>query len=166
MRILKLIALGLVMIVAAVYAIGWLLPVAHVAARSADLGSSPQQIYDVVADVAAYPQWWSEISSVEMLPANQGRIRFREHLSTGAVVMEVIEAVPPSRFVTRIADPDQPFGGTWTFEIAPQNGSTRLTVTERGEVYNPIYRFLSRFIFGHTGTMESFLAAIERRVGG
>ena len=166
MKLLKRIALALVLFVVAVYTIGWLLPVAHVASRSADFNTAPQPIYDAIAAVDRYPHWWSEISSVEMLPAEDGRIRFREHMSSGPVVMEVIEAAPPSRFVTRIADPDQPFGGTWTFELAPQNGVTRLTITERGEVYDPLFRFMSRFVFGHTGTIESFLAALDKEVDG
>ena len=165
MRALKWIALVLIVTVAAVYTIGWLLPVGHVASRSADFKAAPQSIYDVISDVEHYPQWWPEISSVEMLPAEEGRVRFRQHTSTGPIVMEVVETVAPQRLVTRIADPDQPFGGTWTFELTPQNDGTRLTITERGEVYDPLFRFMSRFIFGHTVTMESFLAALEARQG-
>ena len=159
MRILLWIGLGLVSLVAVVAVVGWLLPVGHVASRSASVNRPPADVYALVADVASYAQWWSDISTVEMLPADPGIVRFREHMTTGPVVMEVAEAVPPQRFVTRIADPDQPFGGTWTFEIAPENGGSRLTITERGEVYNPIFRFMSRFIFGQTATMESFLKA-------
>lgn len=159
------VGVGLVAVVAAVAIVGWLLPVAHVASRSATFGKPAADVYAVIADVGDYPAWWSELSRVEMLPAEAGRIRFREHMSTGPVVMEVEEAAPPSRFVTRIADPGQPFGGTWTFEITPEQTGSRLTITERGEVYNPMFRFMSRFIFGHTGTMESFLAALGVKLG-
>jgi len=34
---------------------------------------------------------------------------------------------------------------------------TLLTITEDDEVYNPIYRFVSRFIIGHTQTIDSYL---------
>lgn len=165
MKILLYLAVVLVVLVAVVFAIGWFLPVGHVASRSATFARPPHDIYAAISDVATYPQWWGEISQVEMLPANTGRVRFREHMSSGPVVMEVVESVPPSRFVTRIDDPDQPFGGTWTFEIAAEAGGTRLTITERGEVYNPIFRFLSRFVFGYTGTMESFLHALGAKFG-
>jgi hypothetical protein len=148
---------------AAVFAIGWFLPVDHVASRSAVFARPPQDVYDAISDVATYPHWWDELALVEMLPSTNGRVRFREHMSTGPVVMEVVESVPPLRFVTRIDDPDQPFGGTWTFELTPEAGGTRLTITERGEVYNPFFRVLSRFVFGHTGTIESFLTALSGR---
>ncbi len=163
MRALKWLVLALIAVVAIVYAVGWSLPVSHVASSTVDIRRPPQEVYDIVSNVETYPQWWSEISQVEMLPAAAGHIRFREHMSTGPVVMEVVEAVPPTRFVTRIADPDQPFGGTWTFEIAPVAAGTRLTITERGEVYDPLFRFMSRFVFGHTGTMESFLRALSQK---
>ena len=165
MRIALWSGLGLVSLVAVVAIVGWLLPVGHTASRTATIGRPPADVYALVADVASYSQWWSGVSKIEVLPAEPGVVRFREHMTSGAVVMEVVETVPPQRFVTRIADPDQPFGGTWSFEIAPDPAGSRLTITERGEVYNPIFRFMSRFVFGQTGTMERFLRALSARLG-
>ena len=165
--------IALVSLVGLVALVGWLLPVAHVASRTEEFSQPPKAVYDVVADVANYAQWFEGVSRIEMLEApfdsaqgtSPGRIRFREHMSTGPVVMEVDEAIPPSRFVTRIADPDQPFGGTWTFEIAPAGAGSRLTITERGEIYNPIFRFMARFIFGYTATMEVYLRSLKKKFG-
>ena len=154
---------ALVAIAGLIAAIGALLPVAHTASRDTIVAAPAPDVFAAISDVARYPEWWSDIARVEMLPADHGRVRFREHMSTGPVVMEVEQAMAPSRFVTRIADPDQPFGGTWTFEVVPSGAGTRVTITERGEVYNPIFRFLSRFVFGYTGTMESCLAALGRK---
>jgi hypothetical protein len=33
---------------------------------------------------------------------------------------------------------------------------TELTITENGEVYNPLFRFVSRFIMGHAATIEKY----------
>jgi ribosome-associated toxin RatA of RatAB toxin-antitoxin module len=153
----------LVSIVGVVTLVGWLLPVKHEASRSARYSQPPERIYAAVADVAEYPSWSEGVSRVEMLDSPSGRTRFREHMSTGPVVMEVVETTPPNRFVTAIADPDQPFGGTWTFEITPESGGSRLTITERGEIYNPIFRFMARFVFGYAGTMEGFLRSLEKK---
>jgi hypothetical protein len=76
----------------------------------------------------------------------------------------VVESVPPSRLVTKIDEPDAPFGGTWTMEIVPTANGSRLTITERGEIYNPIFRALARFVFGYEGTMESCLEAARRKL--
>jgi hypothetical protein len=38
-------------------------------------------------------------------------------------------------------------------------------ITEDGEVYNPIFRFMSRFVFGHTHTMDAYLRALGKATG-
>jgi uncharacterized protein YndB with AHSA1/START domain len=165
MRWIIWIVVGLAAIGGLVTFIGWSLPVSHEASRAARFNRSPAQVYEAVADVAGYASWLEGVSAIEMLGAPNGTIRFRQHTSTGPVVIEVDEARPPSRFVTRIADPDQPFGGTWTFAITPDGSGARLTITERGEVYNPLFRFMARFVFGYTATMEGYLRSLERRLG-
>jgi uncharacterized protein YndB with AHSA1/START domain len=159
---IALIALGvLVAAVIAMYVVGMTLPVEHVASGTRTLPSSPEAVYALVSSVEGYQRWWSDVSRVEVLSRDAvGGLTFRQHGADGAIVMQVVEQLPPTRFVTRIADPDQPFGGTWTFDIAPEGTGTRLTITERGEVYNPLFRFMSRFVFGHTSTIEGFLAAV------
>lgn len=55
------------------------------------------------------------------------------------------------------------FGGSWTYELTPVADGTRLRITENGEVYNPLFRFLSRFVFGHYASIDKFMADLERR---
>jgi hypothetical protein len=155
---------ALVAVVGGVAIIGWCLPVAHVASRSAAFAFTPAAVFEVIADVERFPTWWSDISRVEMLPPEHGRIRFRQYTGSGPIEMTVVERTAPSRFVTRITDADQPFGGTWTWDITPEGTGSRLTITERGEVYNPIFRFMARFVFGYTATMDSCLAALQKKL--
>jgi len=164
---LKIVGLSVVALLiagAGVLAIGWLLPVAHQASRAETFHEvGPDALFELISAVESYPSWWHDVSRVESLPPLAAEKRFRQHDANGTIVMAVVESQPPHRFVTRIDDPDQPFGGTWTFEIVPDGLGARLTITERGEVYSPLFRFMSRFIFGHTATMESFLAALAAR---
>jgi hypothetical protein len=67
--------------------------------------------------------------------------------------------------VTRIADSKLPFGGTWAYEIVPASNSCTLTITEDGEVYNPLFRFVSRFVIGHTATLDGYLKALSTKLG-
>jgi uncharacterized protein YndB with AHSA1/START domain len=161
MRYLVMAGAVLAALGAGVFMVGWLLPVGHTASSSAVVAAPPAAVYAAISDVEQYPRWWSEIARVEMLPADGGRVRFREHMSTGPVGMEVEEASAPTRFVTRIADRGQPFGGSWTVAIAPEGAGSRVTITERGEIYNPFFRFMARFVFGYTGTMDSCLRALQ-----
>jgi hypothetical protein len=43
----------------------------------------------------------------------------------------------------------------------PAAGGTTLTVVERGEVYNPVFRFVSRYVIGHTRTLDAYFADLR-----
>jgi uncharacterized protein YndB with AHSA1/START domain len=143
---------------------GYALPVEHVASRTATLSQTIDQVYAALGDIESFPRWRSDVKSVDLLSTAPPR-RWRERGDNGDVTFEIVEMQPPSRLVTRIADPALPFGGTWTYELAPEGKGTRLTITEHGEVYNPVFRFMSRFVFGHTATIDQFLADLTKHFG-
>jgi hypothetical protein len=93
-------------------------------------------------------------------------VRWRETGDFGSIVMVRDEAQPPARLVARIDDPGQPFGGRWVYTFEPAAGGTRVTVVEEGEVYNPAFRFMSKFIFGHYATLEGYVGALVESFGG
>lgn len=64
----------------------------------------------------------------------------------------------------RIADVSLPFAGSWTYDVTPSGSGTRVLITERGEIHNPVFRVLSRFVFGHTATMEQFLRNLGQKL--
>jgi uncharacterized protein YndB with AHSA1/START domain len=152
-------------LVALVAIVGALLPVSHVASRAVRLPRPPAAVWAVVTDFANAASWRSDLERVEMLPDREGRPAFREHGDNGEIAMQVDELHEPDRMVVRIADPDLPFGGTWTWELTADGDGTKVTVTERGEVKNPIFRFMSKFVFGHTATLERVLADLGKKVG-
>ncbi len=103
---------------------------------------------------------------MERLPEQGGRLRWREIQASGdSIVFELVSSEPPGRRVVRIADPDLPFGGTWTFEVQPRAGGCTVQITEDGTVSNPIYRFVSRFVLGHGHNLEVYLRDLGRRFG-
>jgi uncharacterized protein YndB with AHSA1/START domain len=161
------IAVGLlVVLVLLVVVIGYLLPKHHTASKTARLKRPPQEVWEVVRDLAGADAWWPAVKKAERLSDRDGREVYRQTLKNGPpLTMEVVESDPPRRLVTRIVDENLPFGGTWTYEIEPAEGGSRITVTEDGEVYNPVFRFMSRFVFGYTATMESYLKALGARFG-
>jgi uncharacterized protein YndB with AHSA1/START domain len=154
----------LVAVVLAVVAAGFMLPVGHVASRSETFTQPPVQVFAALTDVESFPKWRSDVQAVNVLAAGPPK-RWREQGDNGDITFEVVEAQPPSRLVSRIADTDLAFGGTWTYELVPEGSGTRLTITERGEVHNPVFRFMSRFVFGHTATMKQFLADLKKHLG-
>jgi uncharacterized protein YndB with AHSA1/START domain len=162
---ISLIVVALLGLVALMALIGALLPKAHVARRRVPLHRSPEQVWALISDIDLYASWRPDLKRVVRLPEVEGRPCWREETRRGAITFERIDASPPARLVTRIADRTLPFGGTWTYAVdAAPDGST-LTITEEGEVYNPIFRFLSRFVFGHTATIDAYLKAVGRKLG-
>lgn len=141
MRIAIYAVLSLIAIVGIVALIGYFLPVKHEASRSAEFNKPPQAVWALIADPNQYGGWW------------QG----------AEVKTAVVESVPPSKLVTKIVDETQ-FGGTWTFDIVPTPSGSRLTITERGEIYNVVFRALAKFVIGYTGTMDSFLEAAKKKL--
>ncbi|HJU88804.1 MAG TPA: SRPBCC family protein [Gemmatimonadaceae bacterium] len=156
---------ALVALVIIVLVVGYLLPVSHVASRSARYAQPPDAIWSAITDVSSYPSWRTDVKKVDTLPAQEGRTRWAEEGSGERITFEIVESDAPRKLVTRIADPRLPFGGRWTYVLVPNETGTTLTITENGEVYNPIFRFMSRFVFGHTATMEKYLTDLGAKFG-
>ncbi len=148
----------------AVAVIGALLPERHEVSRSITLRATPADVYRVIIDRENATSWRKELKHVEVLGSQNGRMHFREHGTHGSVTYEVVEDVPGRSVVTRIADRDLGYSGSWTYVLAPSDGGTVLTITERGEVSNVVFRFISHFVFGHTRTIDNYLAALSQHI--
>ena len=151
---------ALAALIAASALIGAMLPRAHRATRRARFRQKPEAIYAVLAGP---PDW--RIKEFGNLPDKEGRKQWWEMSQGRRITYELMEEVPPVRRVTRIADKDLPFGGTWTLEITPDGEGSALRITEDGEVHNVIFRFMARYVFGHTGTIDGFLRDLGKRLG-
>ncbi len=157
---------GGVGIIALIFLIGALLPQAHVASSSIILSQPPDEVWAVVRDLGRYAEWWDDITGVERLADRDGReVWAQRDRRNQTLPIELVEAEPPRRMVTRIADENRPFGGTWTYLVEPTPEGAIVTITEEGEVYNVLFRFMSRFVFGHHSTQESYLEALAQRFG-
>ena len=128
-----------VALVAVVAVIGALLPRDHLASRTLTTRRPAEELWALVANPA-----------------------FARDATGQDVPVETVESTPPRKLVTRIADPNQPFGGTWTFVITPTPTGSTLTITETGWVSNVIFRFVSRFIIGHHATMDRYLTNVAK----
>ena len=126
----------LVMLVLGALGLGAWLPAAHVATRSKLLPARPETVWGLINDPVATKGWGGDIQT------------------------EVVEQDEPRLLVTKIVG-ESAFGGTWTFEIAPEgHEASTLTITERGEVYNPLFRTVLR-VMGQTRTVDGYLAKLE-----
>jgi uncharacterized protein YndB with AHSA1/START domain len=144
---------------------GALLPKEHQVQVSERFAVPPEQLWVVLTDFPSFPEWRSSVRKVERLPEQAGHETWREvdtHGDGTPYVTDVAE--PPRRLVRRIADPALPFGGSWEFRLVPVDGGVELTIREDGEVRNVIYRFLSKFVFGHRRSIDGFMADLRARL--
>jgi hypothetical protein len=165
---------GAISIVAIIAIIGAMLPKGHVATRATKFRETPDVVWSAITTFQDYPKWRPGLQSVEQLSTSAGRPVWLERTGTGwnaeEIPYQVTELVSPAggasgKMVARIANPKLPFGGSWTYEVAAADGGTVLRITERGEVYNPIFRFVSRVFMSNTKTMEIYLNALGKKFG-
>lgn len=153
-------------LVALVAVIGWCLPKAHRATRTATIDAPADRVFARISDVAGGAQWRSDVKSVEVVSGTGLGMVFRETGSNGVITYRIDAFEPGRRLVNVIADPSLPFSGRWTFDLASRGGATDVTITEEGEVANPMFRFMSHFFFSQTKTMEGYLRDLEKVEGG
>jgi hypothetical protein len=141
MKWILFVVAALVVLVAIVAVIGLFLPRTHVASRTLTVHRPPTDVWALISNPA-----------------------LNQELSGSDVRVETVEARPPERMVSRIADPNLPFGGTWTYTIDSRPTGSTLTITEDGYVSNPIFRFVSRLIIGHHATIDTYLANVAKKL--
>ena len=165
MRYALIIGVVVVVVIVLVVAIGAMLPVAHRSAREVTLDQPRDSVFALLNDPAGFPSWRKSVSKVELLPERNGHRAYREIGKDGSILYEVDSVIPGQQLVTRIADKSLPFGGKWTYALSGSGNSTVLRITEDGEVYNPLFRFVSRFIMGHTATIDAYLRDVATHFG-
>ena len=157
MKVLLIVLGVLVLSIVAIVVIGAALPKRHTASRTAIIKAAPETVF---ALISGPPDWRTDLKEYSFFD-EAGRHMLRETDKHGQrIIYEIVESRPPMRRKTEIADKSLPFGGSWTWDVQPHSAGCALTVTEDGEVYNPIFRFVSRFIFGHTRTIDNYLAML------
>ena len=163
---LVVLVLSLVLVlVACVLVIGYNLPAEHHASRSISLHQTPTVVYAAVRDFESVPTWYPDVTRVVLEKQADGKIHFRQEGNNGTINYELVDDVPSTRIVTRILDRDLGFSGSWTYNIVAEGSGTKVSITEDGQISNIVFRFASRYVFGYTETMDSYLGSLARRLG-
>jgi hypothetical protein len=146
-----------------VVVVGWLLPKRHVASRSAWYHATAEQLFALITGAQT---WRSDVLRCESVQDAGGRQLLRETSRSGEdITYEVLDRNPPWSITRRIVTKGLPYSGTWRYSIKAEAGVTILRITEDGEVYNPVFRFMSRFVLGHTASIDAYLRALGKATG-
>jgi hypothetical protein len=160
LRFLLLIVTFILVIVGVTFAYGSSLPREHVVTSRIELTQPIDQVWTVVRNPAALRGTWSDLTSAERVTDASGRETWAQTVDGLEMRLQITEAQPPRRMVTTVvAGADAPFGGTWTYVLAPVQGGTQVTITEAGWINSPLYRAMGR-MFGLHGSIEGYLRAL------
>lgn len=151
---------GLVLVMAGV---GATMEPSHVATRHAVYARTPDEVWDVITRFDRAPSWRTDVDAVELEAGDP--IRFVEMGAQGPLPLEVSEQERPRKLVLMATDPSLPFTGSWTFELQPTDGGTRLTITERGSIDNPLFRFMARLFMDPSATATTYLVDLGHHFG-
>ena len=160
MKWLLIIVIAIVVLIAVMYLIGYFMPVKHVARHSVVLNTTSAELWKILHDHAQYPNWRSDLKSVVVKDDRH----WTETSGNGTLDFESEIVRVNEVFHSHIMNKDLPFGGSWTYELKPNGNRTELTITENGEVYNPLFRFMSKYIFGHESTLKKYGGDIAKKI--
>ncbi len=156
---------ALLIIVSIVYAVGSVLPVAHVAVVRGELPATRERVWQTITDWPQYTQWRTDVAAVAVRSSQGDSATWVEVDAWGeSLTVATVEVDAPRRLVTRIVQEDTPFGGTWTFELDDDGPGTYIRIVEEGEVYDPVFRFVAAVFIGHTATLEAYLSDLRHHL--
>ncbi len=149
----------------ATFLIGYFLPAKTTISRSITLKQPPAAVFAVLADVRRMAEWNRNTEKVEMLPPVDGKEATKQTFK-GGMVMTIItaESEPPNHLVRQLGDDSGPFVGSWTYEISPADGGSRVVLTEVAVFKNPLFRVMTR-LFGQTKYMDEHLEDLAKKFG-
>ena len=166
MKKILLVVVGvLVLVVAVVLIVGLLTPADHQASRTLRLKQSPEAVWAAINDHANEPSWRDDVASVTSAGERNGKPVWQENYKDGNTLqLMTTESRQPNRMVREIAE-EGPFSGRWEIDIAPTTGGSSVKITEIGKVSNPFFRFVSKYVIGHTYQMEKYLSNLAKKFG-
>lgn len=132
-------------------------PTSYTLTRAAKIKASSDDAWKVLSDLAAQPEWRSDLSSVEEQPKLRGHKVWRENWRDGTSVdLETVESFDGRRMVRCVTDQDGAIGGCWTVEIVPRDENCAVQITENIKVHSGWFRF--------THSKDSRTAALDQQL--
>ena len=164
-KALLVVAGVLVLLIGAVLIIGALTPADHRASRTLKTKQSPEAIWNAINDHDNEPSWRDDVASVASTGERNGKLIWQENYKDGNTIqLMTTESRPPNRMVRDIAE-EGPFSGRWEIDIEPSGTGSNVRITEIGSVSNPFFRFVSKYVIGHTYQMEKYLTNLAKKFG-
>jgi hypothetical protein len=166
-RAIGAIFFGLVFLFLVMTGIGTSMPIDHDATCTGVYHQNAERIFDAIADDGASIAWRTDLRSITSASGSGSIAVWRETNGQGQTVdYQTVVSVRPSLLIRQIVpDPGLQFGGVWTYRVGPYyagaiSEGNSLQLSEHGQIYNPFFRFMARFVFGYESTMRTYLGQL------
>lgn len=152
----------LAVLIGAVVLCGYALPATTKISREILLQQPPEAVFAALTDVQHLAEWNRNIEKVDILSPTKGKETTKQTFH-GGMTMTIVttESIPPRRLVREMIDEGGPFAGSWTYDISPDDGGSRVVLTEVATFKNPLFRVLTR-IFGQTKYLDEHLQDLAK----
>lgn len=144
--------------------LGHLLPEQQGATLSRVFRESPEVLWQLLADLDNHPTWRRELTRLERLPDHDGQPSWIEYRGGEAEAVRLADARAPLRLVTERVAPAGPPPASWTWELAPVEGGSRLTLTRLVRVERPLARAIGFVFQAPRREVERALADLTARL--
>jgi hypothetical protein len=155
MRILLLLLAVLLLLPAALWAVGSGLPAVREGQAETTIDAPLDRVLAVIAAVEEQPRWRGGVAAVER--TSEGWVEVTERGERIAFVPdEMTEARIRLRFTS-----DAGYTGTWEAVLSPDGSGTRIVATERAEVPSPLRRLVARVVFDPEAFAATYLRELK-----
>lgn len=155
--IVGILAAALVVVGLVIYFVGRAQPERHTARIAFTIAQPRATVWAAITDYGSMPQWWPAVKSVRLETRPNGEVVTWNTDKRGQTIgFRTKEEKAPARLVREITGEGLPFGGTWTYELAEENGGTRVTLTEDGFVTSPMFRGIAKLFMSPDATMRDY----------
>jgi hypothetical protein len=151
---------GGLLLVGAVWSVGWLLPPGREGRAEVVIDVAPARVLEVIEAVALQPEWRAGIATV--MPRPDG---WTEVTARGGRITFVAGQADESQVRLSFSS-DAGYAGTWDATLTAEGKGTRIAVVERAEVPSPLGRILARIFFDPDAFAADYLAALKARSEG
>lgn len=157
-----------------------LLPETRTVSASGLIAAGPRTVWSLLVRVEDYPSWRASVVRVEPLPGEEGPVRsspgpgpvlgrppagwVEVDRAGNRVRWRVIEAAPPERLALEVRAGWPPYRGRRVVRLSPEDGVTRVSVGQRGEAGNALFRFAGRYLSSPNRDPERLISALVERV--
>lgn len=151
MRVVKFIAIAVVVLALAIVAIGFALPSGYNVSRSVEIKAPPEKVYAFIADPREWKKWtvWNQRDPAMRItysgpPAGPGAKWAWESKTEGTGQMEFLKAEANRSLEYRLSFPDFGMLSTGALALQPAGAGTKVTWSTTGDVGgNPLKHYFA-----------------------